>query len=100
MLDPAVFRKLTSCHHAGEASVQAAAAKAVEMACTKHEENKDAFMAVDIGTLFRKALMAGQPSLESVKAISRAVVKLTTADDERPTVSRSESCHSGFLVSS
>lgn len=69
------------------------------MACTRHEENKDAFMAVDIGALFRKALTAGEPSLESVKAISRAVVKLTTADDERPTVSRSACCYTVILLS-
>ena len=69
--------------------IQAAAAKVAEAACTKCEDNKDAFMAVDIGNIFSKSLSAQTSSDEVVRAVSRAVVRLTTADDDRPTVSRS-----------
>ena len=74
---------------AEDAPIQGAAAKVVEAACTKYEDNKDAFMAVNIGNIFCQSLSAQKSSDEVAQAVSRAVVKLTTADDDRPTVSRS-----------
>ena len=57
-------------------------------ACTKSEDNKQAFMDDDIGQSLLDFLLHSQEP-ESVKAASQLIVKLTTADDIRPVVSRS-----------
>ena len=80
---------LTVMKFAEDDSASVATAKVVEAACTKSEDNKDAFMTENIGDLFGQALLAEGASVDVVRAVSRAVVKLTTADDDRPTVSRS-----------
>ena len=63
-------------------------ARVVETACTKSEGNKDAFMAAGIGGSFCQALHSPHAAPTAVASISRAVVKLTTADDDRPAASR------------
>jgi len=66
-----------------------AAASVVAAAATKSENNKAAFMTAGVGSMFREGLASGEVPDAAVKAVSRAVRKLTTADDDRPVVSRS-----------
>lgn len=69
----------------GEGLVQAAA-EVVEAAATADEDNKTAFMDAGIGAAFTATLKTVPPA--AVRATGRAVRRLTTADDSRPTVSR------------
>lgn len=64
------------------------AAKVVEAACIKSEDNKLAFMSMKIGDIFTQALASSQTGSGVIASVSRAVVRLTTADDERPAASR------------
>lgn len=73
---------------AGDLEVVTEAAKVVEAACTKSEDNKVTFMSLAIGEAFHDALSYPDAVLPLVSSVSRAVVKLTTADDDRPPVSR------------
>ena len=65
-----------------------AAASVVAAAATKSEDNKVGFMAAGVGPFFREGLASGEVQPGAVKAVSRAVKRLTTADDNRPVVSR------------
>ena len=60
----------------------------MEAAATKCEDCKSAFVGGGVGKAFDCVVRARQTSPETVEAISRAVRKLTTADDDRPVVSR------------
>jgi len=74
---------------AGRGETVEAAAATVAAAATKSEDNKAAFMTAGVGSFFREGLASGEVPPAAVKAVSRAVKRLTTADDDRPVVSRS-----------
>lgn len=68
-----------------------AAVEAAEAAAVASEESKTAFVDGGIGPLFVAALDGVTPTPEVIRAMSRVVRRLTTADDDRPVVSRSVS---------
>jgi hypothetical protein len=74
--------------NAGRGETVQATASVVAAAATKSEDNKAAFMTAGVGSLFREGLASSKVLDDPVKAVSRAVRKLTTADDDRPVVSR------------
>lgn len=66
-------------------------------AATKSEDNKQNIMDLEI-TYILLELLVGHKEPEIVKAVSRLIIKLTTADDSRPVVSRWVSpCICSFL---
>ncbi len=75
-------------HNAGRGETLEAVGTAVAAAATKSEDNKQAFMAAGVGGLFKGGLASNEIPTGAVKAVSRAVKSLTTADDARPVVSR------------
>ena len=74
--------------HADKSSILEKAAMVVEAACTKSEDNKELFMSGRVGQMFCEIVTSHGAILNVVSAVSKAIVRLTTADDSRPVVSR------------
>lgn len=74
--------------HADRTAILVKAAGVIDAACTKSEENKELFMSSKVGQVFCENISSPSISVSMISAVSRAVVRLTTADDSRPVVSR------------
>ena len=73
---------------AESSSILEAVAGVAEAAATKHEDNKSALMSAGFGALTAAALSRDSVTSGEVVALSKALRRLTTADDDRPVVSR------------